>query len=140
VSASANLDLVRSICAGWERGDFSSAEWAHPEIEYTIVDGPAPGSWNGVSAMNEAWREFASAWEGFRVEQEAFRELDEERVLTVGHFTARGKASGLEIGQMGSKGAGLWHVRSGKVRRLVIYWNSDRALADLGLAPEGDAG
>ena len=55
--ASANLDLVRSICAAWERGDYGADEWAHPEIEFVGVDGPEPGTWIGLPAMAEVWRQ-----------------------------------------------------------------------------------
>jgi ketosteroid isomerase-like protein len=41
---SANVEVVRSIYADWERGDYGSVEWAHPEIEYVIADGPAPSA------------------------------------------------------------------------------------------------
>jgi hypothetical protein len=100
---SANVELVRSIFVAWERGDFSSTEWAHPEIEYVLVDGPSPGSWIGVSAMKRAWRDFANAWEEFHAEAQGHRELDAERVLVLAHYSGRGKTSGLELGQMRSR-------------------------------------
>ena len=134
-----NLDLVRSIYAAWERGDYSSAEWAHPEIEYVYADGPAPGSWAGLASMAERWRDWLSAWEDFRTEAEGYRELDGERVLVLSHFSGRGKTSRVELGQSQTKQANVFHVRDGKVTRLVIYWDRKRALADLGLAPEVEA-
>jgi ketosteroid isomerase-like protein len=40
---------------------------------------------------------------------------------------------------MRAKEAGLFHVRDGKVTRLVNYFDCELALADLGLAPEADS-
>jgi ketosteroid isomerase-like protein len=70
--------------------------------------------------------------------REEYRELDDERVLVLNRFGGRGKTSGLDIGQMRAKGANLFHIRDGKVIRVVLYGDRDRALADLGLAPEED--
>ncbi len=134
--ASANLDLVRSLYAAWERGDYDSDEWAHPEIEFVSPDGPTPGRWIGRRGMAEAHREFLSAWEDFRQEVDEYRELDGERVLVLSRFSGRGKTSGLELEEMRSKGAELFHIRDGKVTRLISYWDRERAFADLGLAPE----
>jgi hypothetical protein len=89
--ALANLELVRSIYAIWGRGDFSSADWADPEIEFVLADGPSRGSWTGVARMAEAWRDFLSAWEEYRVEAEEYRELDGERVLVFAHISGRGR-------------------------------------------------
>jgi ketosteroid isomerase-like protein len=133
--ASANVELVRSLLAVWERGDYSSAEWAHPEIEYVIADGPAAGSWTGRAGMAEGARANLDAWEEFRFETDEYRELDGERVLVLVNWSGRGKTSGLELGQMRTKGAHLFHVHGGKVTRLVHYWDRERALADLGLPP-----
>jgi hypothetical protein len=46
---SPNVELVRSICRAWESGDYSSADWAHPDLEYVYADGPSPGHWTQPS-------------------------------------------------------------------------------------------
>ena len=135
MTASANVELVRSIFAAWERGDWSSAEWAHPEIELVMgPDAPDPGSWKGLAEMAAGMREFLSTWEEYRIEANEYRELDSERVLVFATRRGRGKRSGLELGEMQEKGAVLFHIRDGRVTTLVGYFDRERALADVGLA------
>ena len=133
---SASADLVRAIYADWERGDYGSAEWADPNIEFVIADGPSPGSSTGVAAMAHAWRDFVPGMTDVRTFACKYRELDSERVLVLTRYGARGTASGVGVE---TEGAILFHVGEGKVTRLVRYWDVDRALCDLGLAPPAPA-
>ena len=119
-----------------KRGDYSSTEWADPAIEFVVADGPSPGSWTGLTGLTEGWLDIANAWQGLRTLADEYRILDDERVLVLLRRSGRGKTSGVQLGGIGSEGAGLFQVRGGKVVRLVVYLSRERALADLGLTPD----
>jgi ketosteroid isomerase-like protein len=129
---SANADLVRSIYARWQRGDFSSVQWAHPQIEFEFADGPEPGRWTGIEQMSARYAGWLRGWKDFRAEAERYFTPDERRVLVFVRNTARGRASGLELDMRSV--ANFFEVDRGKVVRLVLYWDRERALADAGIA------
>ena len=131
--ASANLDLVRSIYADWERGDFSSAEWADPEIEHVFLDGPEPGSLTGLAGMAEISHTIFSAFDDYRIEAEEYRELDAGRVLVLTVVHGHGKKSRVPSVQ---KTVEVFEIHSGKVTRIAVYNDRHRAFADIGLTPE----
>ena len=128
-----NMAVVRSICAAWDRGDYDSVAWAHPDIEFIVVDGPSPGTWTGLAGMVEGWRAWLSAWEDFRQEADEYREVDDERVLVSFRCSGRGKTSGLDLAQIHPQMAGIFHVREGRVTRFVGYIDWARALEAVGL-------
>jgi ketosteroid isomerase-like protein len=132
---SENLDLVRRIYADWERGDYGSVEWAHPEIEYVILRaaGLPPTNAKGLTEMRDAARDNIEVWAQLRIAAEEYRELDSDRVLVLDDPSGRGKRSGLDVGQFGGGSAHLFHLRDGIVTRLVVYEDRDTAFADLGL-------
>jgi ketosteroid isomerase-like protein len=131
---SLNVEMVRSILAEWERADFRSVSWAHSDIEYVVIGGPEPGVWRGLSEMQASVRDFMRAWESYGIEAEEVRALDAERVLALVRLSGRGRTSGLEISEAGANGAEVWHIRDGQVVALRLYWDRDRAFADLALS------
>jgi ketosteroid isomerase-like protein len=131
---SPNLALLERVAEAWGRGEyFGSAEWAHPEIEYVIVDGPTPGRWVGLPRVAEGWRAFLGAWEEFHGVVEQYRELDDERVLVLHSFGGRGRTSGLDVSRTPIQAATIVHMRDEKITALFVYFDRRRALADLGL-------
>jgi ketosteroid isomerase-like protein len=130
------VELVRSLFAAWERGDFSSAEWADPELELVIADGPAPGKWTGLIGAARGLRELLSIGEQLGAKAEEIRELDDERLLVLGTLaTGRARRSGLTFGSLRAEGAAVFCLRERKVTRVVMYFDRDRALADLDRVP-----
>ena len=129
--ASANVELVRSIFDAFKRGDFTrAAEWACADIEFVIADGPSPGRWREVSGLTDGWYGLLAAWEDFRIEVDEYRELDGERVLVLTQWNGRGKKSGIPVSM---RCAEVFEIHRGKVTRISVYNDRDRALADLGL-------
>ena len=83
---------------------------------------PSPrrtSEWSHSAIPSAAWTDFLGAWEDVRIEVQEYRELDGERVLVPFIRRARGAASGVELD--GTLGASLFHVRDGRVTRLVVY-------------------
>lgn len=135
---SANRDVVRSIFAAYERGDYSSADWAHDAIQFEIVGGPSPVSVSGRAELARAWTDVFSVWTDVRAVADEIIELDSEHVLVLYHLGGQGKTSGLDLADVATGLALVYQLRSGEVTRLTLYMDRDRAFADLGLTPQGE--
>ncbi len=131
---SANLDVVRSVYAAWERCDFSSDEWADPEIEFAFAGGPEPESWTGPAAMADGYRDWVRARIERHAEPEEYLVIDNERILVLVRSSARARIGGQEIEERSL--ANLFDFHQGKVRRIVVYPDRELAFDDLGLGPE----
>jgi hypothetical protein len=128
-----SLEVVRGIYADWARGDFGRSDWAHPEIEFSVLGGPDEDAASGIEAMNESWREWLRGWVGFRVEAVEYRVIGEDRILALVRNFTQGRLSGLELEQQSV--GNYFELESGLVKKLVVYLDRARAFADLGVEP-----
>jgi ketosteroid isomerase-like protein len=125
-----NLELVRSIYERWEQGDWSSVEWADPEIEYSSPGGVDEGLRHGLEEMGRQWADWLGQFEEFSVTAIDYLESGDQ-VVVLNRFGGRGRTSGVPMEEM--PGAARFRIRDGKVVELAIYVDPDRALRDAGI-------
>jgi len=125
-----NVEIVRRLFRRWEQGDYASAEWADPEIEF-VINTPGSGTARGIEAMRDSWREFLRAWDGFHgISQKVIDAGDQ--VLVLNEFGGRGHGSGVPIS--GMRGAALFTFDGSRVVRLALFPDWDQALEAAGLS------
>ena len=125
-----NVEVVRRAIEAWQRDDLEAwLSCLHPDIEWdTAVRGvEGTGSvYRGIEETRRFWTDFRE----FRVELNALRDVDDERVLAFGHLRWRGPASGIEVD---APLAQVFTVRDGTIIRLVDYLSNEQALEAVGL-------
>jgi ketosteroid isomerase-like protein len=122
-----NLELVRSIYERWEQGDYSSNEWADPEIEFSAPGGLDPDPVQGVEAMGRQWADWLGQFEHFSARATEFLESGDQ-VVVLNRFGGQGRTSGVPMEDM--PGAARFRIRDGKVIELAIYVDPERGLRD----------
>jgi ketosteroid isomerase-like protein len=124
-----NVEIVRALFARWNEGDYSSTDWADPDIAF-VMKTPGGGTSQGVEAMRDSWRNFLRAWEEFQGMPQKVIETGNQ-VLVLNEFGGRGSASGVPI--RGMRGAALFTFEAGRVVRLALFTDWEEALEAAGM-------
>jgi len=131
-----NVELVEALFATWNREGYKAfLEHVAEDIEWVEVAGrPERGKGDetgGRERLREGLESLFDAWEEYRLEPQEVRDLGDDRVLAVLREVARGRGSGIEVGD-------LWGyvitVRDGQLARVEAYRDHEEALAAAGLS------
>ena len=85
------------------------------------------GVYHDPSDPNPRLHAWLSEWEHWRAVAEDYLEVD-DHVIVLASYRGRGKGSGVEIHQ---EGAHVFTLRDGKVVRLEIFANREKAIASV---------
>ncbi len=128
-----NVNISRQGYEAFNRGDIDTVlglmnpeiEWQEPDVEGL----PVRGTHHGPEAVaNNVFGTVVETWEDFRVVPEEFLDAG-ERVVVLGRFQGRGKASGRTLD---APFAHVWTLRDGKLVHFRNYPDTANFLEALG--------
>ena len=120
-----NVEIVRSAFEAWNAGDLDRViELVDPELEFVPFRSQLDGTaYIGADGMRRFARDSADEWEYLQIVPAEFHDAG-DRVLLLGRYDARGRASGVDVE---FPAAWVARLRNGRIVHLRSY--SDREVA-----------
>jgi len=113
----------RAFYAAWRAAEIPE-ELMDSEIEYVNPEGAIePGTRRGREAVVRAMKSVLDGWEAWEMEPEEMA-AQGDRVAVVVSYSARGRASGLDVA---GRESALWTVRDGKIVRYEWFHSPEDA-------------
>jgi ketosteroid isomerase-like protein len=103
---------------------------AHPGYVTVMASESVSQDYSGVDGFREAWSDWMSPYEGFRVEFDEVIQLEDRLVFTVRQI-ATTRHSHVEVE---TPSASVWWFEDGQVRQAAFYLDRQAGLTAAGLA------
>jgi ketosteroid isomerase-like protein len=126
-----NMEIVRSIYAAWERGDFGQSGVFDPGIRVVWLpspEGEGPET-VGLEGMGRAMKDWMESWEQVTTAAEQLIDAGDQ-VVVIAEWRGLGKTSG--VFTKWRYGA-VYTLREGKVTSIISYTDPAAALEAVGL-------
>jgi ketosteroid isomerase-like protein len=127
-----NVEIMRRFLDAVNRRDPDSMiALSQADLEFVPITGALEGrTYTGHDGVRQFIEDLTAHWEFFETIQEEWHDLD-DRVVALGCWHARGRASGVEID--GQPAVWLAHIRDGRIARWRTYTDVTEGLAAAGI-------
>jgi ketosteroid isomerase-like protein len=104
---------------------------AHPDYVTVMVSESVSQDYAGVEGFREAWGDWTSPYDGFRIELDEVIRLEDKLVFAVRQIaTTRHSAVEME-----TPSAAVWWFEDGRIRQAAFYLDRQAGLKAAGIAP-----
>jgi ketosteroid isomerase-like protein len=128
-----NVEIIQQFLGATTRQDVDGmVALMHEDVEFVPITAAMEGrTYSGHAGIRQFMEDLDAYWEFFETIQEEWHDLD-DRVVALGCWHARGRASGVEI--RGQPAVWLAYIRDGKIARWRTYTDVAEGLEAAGLS------
>jgi ketosteroid isomerase-like protein len=110
--------------------------YAHPEFVTVMVSEPVTQDYEGVAGFEEAWSDWMTPYESFRVELDEVIPLEDRLVFLVRQMaTTRHSAVAVE-----TPSASIWSLEDGQIQQVAFYLDRRAGMKAAGIDPDRPPG